>query len=78
MKSYRNYVNDIKGTSYITDIPIEKFTSVQDLETFVKNMKRNDIGTVLHYETSNYHCGVVIQAYDIDTCEVKEYLGGAK
>lgn len=78
MKSYADYVNEVKGTSYITDIPIGNFASIQDLEAFVKDMKANRIGAVLHYETSNYHCGVVVQAYDIETCEVKEYLGGVK
>ena len=78
MKNYKKYVDNIKGTSYITDIPLKDFMNVSDIETFIKYMKRNGIGTVLHYETSNLYCGVVIQAYDIETCEAKEYLGGVK
>lgn len=77
MKHYIDFEKDIKGSTYITDIPIEEFTSIKDIETFVKHAKNNGIGTVLHYETSNFHCGVVVQVYDIKTCECKEYLGGA-
>lgn len=78
MKSYADYVNEVKGTSYITDIPIGNFASIQDLEAFVQDMKANRIGTVLHYETSNFHHGVVVQVYDIETCKFKGYLGGVK
>lgn len=78
MRCFEDIVKNVKNTTYITDIPIKEFKDLENLECFVKNMKRNGIGTVLHYETSNFHCGVVVQVYDINTCEVKEWLGDGK
>lgn len=72
---FKNALEEIKGQTYISDIPIEEFESKEELVVFVKIAKENKIGTVLHYETSNYHQGVVVQIFDKETCEVKDCLG---
>lgn len=65
---------EIKGQTYIADIPIDEFQSIEELTLFVKMAKDKKCGAVLHYETSNYHQGVVVQLFDKETCEVKDYL----
>lgn len=74
MRDYKQDVFDITGRSYITDIPIEEFENLEDLENFVKVMDANGIGVVMCHEQSNYHQGVLIQAYDKETCTTKECL----
>ena len=71
----KNALEEIKGQTYISDIPIEEFESKEELVVFVKIAKEKKIGTALHYETSNYHQGVVVQIFDKETCEVKDCLG---
>ena len=75
MRNYKQDMLEVKGTSHITVFPIEGFDDLSDLENFVKYMKRNGIGTVLHYESSNFHQGVVVQAFDKESCSVKKYIG---
>lgn len=65
----------IKGKTYITDIPIEEFESIEELTEFIKVAKKSHCGTVLHYETSNFHQGVVVQLFDIVNCEAKDCIG---
>ena len=67
-------LNSIKGITYIVDIPINEFKTIDELESFVRKAKSEDIGVVMHYETSNFHCGVVVQIYDKKSCTVKDYL----
>ena len=71
----KNVLEEIKGQTYISDISIEKFESMEELVLFAKIAKEKKIGTALHYETSNYHQGVVVQIFDKETCEVKDCLG---
>lgn len=71
----KNELENIKGLTYIVDIPINEFQSIEELSVFVKEAKKKKCGTVLHYETSNYHQGVVVQLFDKETCTVKDYLG---
>lgn len=68
-------LRNIKGLNYIVSIPIEEFNTIAELEGFVKKAKKQAVGVVMHYETSNFHCGVVAQIYDKRTCTVKEFLG---
>ena len=68
-------IEEVKGCTYIIDIPIKRFKDLHELECFVKHAKKNGIGTVLYHESSNFYQGVVVQAYDIKTCECKGYLG---
>ena len=65
---------EVKGTSYITSIPIDEFYGLSEFDNFVKEMNGNGIGIVMHHEQSNFHQGVLVQIYDKDTCEVKNYL----
>lgn len=67
-------LENIKGLTYIVDIPINEFQSIEELTTFVKEAKKKKCGAVLHYETSNYHQGVVVQLFDKETCTVKDCL----
>lgn len=71
----KNVLEEIKGKTYISDIPIEEFESKEELVVFVKIAKEKKIGTAIHYETSNYHQGVVVEIFDKETCEVKDCLG---
>lgn len=71
----KNVLEEIKGKTYISDIPIEEFESKEELVVFVKIAKEKKIGTAIHYETSNYHQGVVAEIFDKETCEVKDCLG---
>lgn len=64
----------VKGLSYIISIPLEEFATLADLEEFTKEAKKNKVGIAIKYETSNFHCGVLVEIYDIDTCDVKEDL----
>lgn len=76
MKDYlSNEMQNAKGQTYITDIPIEEFDGIEELTDFVKKTKRHGLGTVLHYETSNFHQGVVVQIFDKETCKHKSFLG---
>jgi predicted hydrocarbon binding protein len=68
-------LRNIKGLTYIVSIPVNEFKTIDELETFVKKAKEGSIGVVMHYETSNFHCGVVVQIYDKSTCTVNEFLG---
>ena len=70
----KNGLEKVKGLTYIVDIPIEEFQSIEELTMFVKEAKKNKCGAVLHYETSNYHQGVVVQLFDKETCTAKDYL----
>lgn len=70
----KNEIREIKGKSYIADIPIEEFESIKQLDLFVKSAKENGLGVSLHHETSNFHQGVVVQIFDKETCEAKELL----
>ena len=70
-----NELTNIKGLNYIISIPIDEFKTIAELDGFVKKAKEQAIGVVMHYETSNFHCGVVAQIYDKATCTVKEFLG---
>lgn len=71
----KNALEEIKGQTYISSVPIEEFESKEELVAFVKIAKEKKIGTALHYETSNFHQGVVVEIFDKETCEVKDYLG---
>ncbi len=71
----KNALEEIKGQTYISDIPIEEFKSKEELVVFAKFAKEKKIGTAIHYETSNYHQGVVVQIFDKETCKVKDCLG---
>ncbi len=71
----KNELEKIKGQTYIASIPIEEFESKEELVLFAKIAKEKKIGTALHYETSNFHQGVLIEIFDKETCEVKDYLG---
>lgn len=68
MRDYKQDVYDIKDTSWITDIPIEEFESLEDLEQFVKTMNENGIGVVIKTEYSNFHQGVLVEAFDKEMC----------
>lgn len=75
MKEYlKTAIEKAKQTKFITDIQIEEFESIDELTKFVEYAKSQGIGTVLHYETSNYHNGVVIHIFDKTTCIVKSFL----
>ena len=76
MRDYKKDLEKVKGVSYIVDIPIEDFENISDLNNFVKEMNQNGIGVVLHHEQSNFHQGVLVQIYDKETCNVKDYLLG--
>jgi hypothetical protein len=67
-------LSEVKGITYIIDIPIEEFSSITELEAFIVKAKSSNIGVALHYETSNFHCGVVAQIFDKKACSVKEYM----
>lgn len=71
----KSELEEIKGKTYIASIPIDEFESNEELALFVKVAREKKIGTVLHYETSNFHQGVVVQIFDKETCETKDYLG---
>lgn len=77
MRNYDNDIKEVKGVSYIVDIPIEEFENLDDLTCFIKFMNLNGIGVVIYHEQSNFHQGVLVQMYDKETCTVKEYLEGA-
>lgn len=51
----KNTLEEIKGQTYISSVPIEEFESKEELVAFVKIAKESKIGTALHYETSNFH-----------------------
>lgn len=70
----KNELEKVKGLTYIVDIPINEFQSIEELTMFVKESKKKKCGIVLHYETSNYHQGVVLELFDKETCTVKDYL----
>ncbi len=38
MRDYKQDVYDVKDTSYITNIPIDEFENLEDLNNFVKAM----------------------------------------
>lgn len=59
----------------MSSVPVEEFESKEELVVFVKIVKEKKIGIALHYETSNFHQGVVVEVFDKETCEVKDYLG---
>jgi hypothetical protein len=67
-------LKNIKGLDYIVDIPVHAFESINEFELFVKKAKVAGIGVCMHYETSNFYCGVVVQIYDKETCSVKDSL----
>lgn len=67
-------MQNTKGQDYIIDIPIEEFEGIEELTEFVKKAKSHGIGTVLHFETSNFHQGVVVQIFDKESCTVKSFL----
>lgn len=67
-------IDEAKGSTYINSVSINEFNSIKELEDFVKKANKNGIGLVLHYEASNFHCGVLVQLFDKDTCTVKDYL----
>ncbi|MFG6392874.1 MAG: hypothetical protein K1W24_01590 [Lachnospiraceae bacterium] len=71
----KNALEEIKGQTYISSIPIEEFSNKEELVVFAKIAKEKKIGTALHYETSNFYQGVIVEIFDKDTCEVKDYLG---
>lgn len=66
----KNALEEIKGQTYISSIPIEEFKSKEELISFVKISKEKKIGTVLHYETSNFHQGVVVEIFDKETMKL--------
>lgn len=70
-----NELEKIKGQTYITSIPIEEFESKEELVLFVKIAKGKNCGTALHYETSNFHQGVLVELFDKETCKAKDCLG---
>lgn len=71
----KNELEKIKGQTHIISIPIEGFERKEELVEFVKIAKGKKIGTALHYETSNFHQGVVVEIFDKETCVVKDHLG---
>lgn len=81
MKKYDQYVKEVKGTSFITSVPIKDFESIQDLQNFIETMDKNGLGTSIKVEHSNFYQGVLIQTYDKETCSDscrKELLKGYK
>ena len=60
----KNELERIKGQTHIISIPIEGFERKEELVEFVKIAKGKKIGTALHYETSNFHQGVVVEIFD--------------
>lgn len=70
----KNEIQEIKGKPYIADIPIEEFESIEQLDLFARDAKKNGVGISLYHEASNYHQGVVIQIFDLESCEFKESL----
>ncbi len=68
-------IKEVKAKNYITAIPIEEFKDIKQLEELAKRGKAENIGISLKYETSNFHCGVLVQVYDKENCKVKEFLG---
>ena len=68
------YLKEVSSVKHIVDVPIDELNTIDETTELIKRAKKNRIGAVLHYETSNYHCGVVIQLYDKETCTVKDYL----
>lgn len=69
-------LEEVKGKTYIMDIPIEEFGTVGELTEFVERADRMGVGTVLHLERSNLHQGVLVQAFDKKTCTYKDSLFG--
>ena len=70
----KGILDEIKGETYITCIPLEEFGDIKELERFIKECRANDISTSIEYETSNFHCGVLVKAYDKKTCTVKNEI----
>lgn len=70
----KNTLEQVKGTTHISDIPIEEFTSIDELNQFVQFANKQNCGVTLNHETSNFHQGVVVQIFDKETCTVKKYL----
>ena len=68
MRNYTQDLYDIKDTSWVTDIPIEEFECLADLEQFVEVMNKNGCGVVIKAEYSNFHQGVLVEAFDKETC----------
>lgn len=73
-KFFSNILKETKGKDYMNCIPLEKFSNIEELTLFVEMAKKEKCGAVLHYETSNFHQGVIIELFDKETCEVKDYL----
>lgn len=65
----KNELEKVKGLTYIVNIPIEEFQSIEELTEFVKTAKQRKCGVVLYYETSNCAQGVLVELFD------KEMMG---
>ena len=67
-KKYNQIAKEVKGTSYITDVPTAEFKTIQELNDFVEIMNKNEIGVTLKAEHSNFYQGVLVQIFDRVTC----------
>lgn len=67
-KNYNQIVKEVKGTSYITDVPTIEFKTIQELNDFVEIMNKNGIGVTLKAEHSNFYQGILVQIFDTVTC----------
>ena len=65
---YKQIAKEVTGTSYITDIPIAEFETIQELKEFVEIMNRNEIGVMIEEEHSNFYQGILVQIFDRETC----------
>ena len=67
-KNFNQIVKEVKGTSYITDVPTAEFKTIQELNDFVEIMNKNGIGVTLKAEHSNFYQGILVQIFDRVTC----------
>lgn len=65
---------NIKGTTCIINIPIDMFSSIKEMDLFVRKAEQNKCGVILFYETSTFYQGAVAQLFDKETCKMKDNL----
>ena len=59
-----NQFDEVKDIDYIISIPIEEFSSLEELVEFVKESKDHNVGVLMQYETSNFHNGADVSIFD--------------
>lgn len=72
--SMKNSLKEIKGVDYIISTPIEFFESLDQLDEFVKQANEQNCGVHLHHEHSNLSQSVLVELYDKETCDVKDFI----